>query len=135
MYTNTYIWTETTQVLYGPEYTGLIQVSAHSFHLSTTTSYFSHTSLTPLSYLSHTSLVLLSYLSHSCLHQVKIWRYGHWVTVYIDDRYLNFQWGTIQLQFSKALSKVASEKRWLLLCSLFRSKGVLGNFPTMIFNH
>ena len=69
-------------------------------------------------------------LSHSnsqtCRLQVKIWRYGHWVSVYIDDRYLFFQVGWDVLV--KPSSKVASEKGWLLLRSLLRSKGVLGDF-------
>ena len=64
--------------------------------------------------------------SQTCRLQVKIWRYGHWVSVYIDDRYLFFQVGWDVLV--KPSSKVASEKGWLLLRSLLRSKGVLGDF-------
>ena len=71
---------KTTQVLYGPEYTGLIQVKDKPF-LSHISEYCTNLAL------SHN---LAHSQSHTSLHQVRIWRYGHWVTVYIDDRYLLF---------------------------------------------
>ena len=74
---------KTTQVLYGPEYTGLIQVKDKPFPLSHFRILHQSRSLTQ----SHT--LSISH-THSHTSQVRIWRYGHWVTVYIDDRYLLF---------------------------------------------
>ena len=105
-------------MLYGPEYTGLIQVSGLSVYLST------HL---------YTS-ILVSFASHICLKLFSIrLKFGAMaigslstlMTGICSSSNRNY---TITGRFSKALPKVASEKRWLLLCSLFRSKGVLGNF-------
>ena len=89
-----------------------------------------------------------TYILHQ---QVRIWRYGHWVTVYIDDRWINLKKKIVTLtgKYSASLFnlfvisiylidlikeivnfyllKVASEKRWLLLRSVLRPKRVLGN--------
>ena len=49
------------------------------------------------------------------LVRVNVWRYGHWVTVYIDDRYTLFNQAQ-QILLRILTVKAATAQRLLLLC-------------------
>ena len=110
---------KTTQVLYGPEYTGLIQVKDKPFPLSHFRILHQSRSLTQ----SHTLSP-----SHFSGADLALWPLGHCLHWWQVSA-LQFEIQKRQEGYSKVVWKVASEKGWILLRPLFRPKGVLGDFP------